>query len=442
MDTNVLLISVLAIFVILVLMVGLVWIVRYRQHPQQQSEFVSASEPIKNIETNPTALTTEDGLVFNGMSGYSLASGQGGQQSEANAALMSYPLIASHAGSTKNVAVLNAIRVSKQQMANQRQKLEQQLAMTQTLKHPHCAKVLGSNVRTGTPYFVEEWLGTGSLQDFLTTGETLAGNDLTNLVGELCDALAFLHSRNIVHGTVDAAHIRFDEQNSPHLIHCGFSRLVTTDVSQAAADGISEMTPWNDLFMLGRLSYQLASGKTTETKADSADGNELRKLNPALSPPLAEAIQKAVHPDPMKRFKSARDMARAFGFTRQFHGLQDATSVFILSPDEVESVRRPLIRRLAPAGPLRLLNTATDDILTLSLPRTIITRDLVNPRDTMISRTNGEFVFDGNAWRLGELANLNSANGIFINDKSLVTPKVLHVGDAIRVGRTTLVVQG
>ena len=95
-----------------------------------------------------------------------------------------------------------------------------------------------------------------------------------------------------------------------------------------------------------------------------------------------------------------------------------------------------------PVGPLKLYNTDNGTVITIAPPRTIATRDLINPADTLISRTNGEFVFDKNAWHLGEAAVAQSTNGVYINEARVVEARPLFVGDQIRLGQTVLTVHG
>jgi hypothetical protein len=163
---------------------------------------------------------------------------------------------------------------------------------------------------------------------------------------------------------------------------------------------------------------------------------------------MADAIRMALSPERDLRFQNARDMARAFGYTRPFYGMQNATTVFTMPQPQVaaksassESQHRTTMRRSA-SGVLQLVNQATGSTLMLQPTRTILTRDLVNPADSMISRYNGELVYENNLWRLSELADAVSANGIFINEQRISKPRVLCYGDSVRVGTTTLRVQG
>ena len=382
-----------------------------------------------------TATSESSAVSLPVLPGYSLMSSNG-LVCDVSPALTAYRMVAI---GTSQLAALKIIDLSLLSQGNTlRQKLEQQLAIAQTLNHPNCARVLGSNARAEMPYFVEEWLSEGSLQDYLHVGEPLPEADVVTLVGQICDGLAYLHARNLAHELVTPAHIRFDESGVAHLIHCGFARLVCKDAPPQA----------NDLYALGQIAFQMATGKplldfgaTPMPQRQTHATPDPRRINPALSEKFAQAMQKAIHTDSTQRFQTPMAMAQAFGFVQLFHGAQDATHVFVMPQQNAVAPNKSFLRRAA-TGPLKLFNATSSSIITIMPPRTIITRDLINSDDTMISRTNGELFYANEAWHLGEFAETKSANGIYINEVRVAQPKQLYLGDHIRLGKTVLKVYG
>ncbi len=384
------------------------------------------------------------------ISGFTL-SNNAAEECEVSPAIAIYPVVAT---STQQPATLKVITPSAlAQDAGSRRKLEQQLAIAQSLNHPNCAHILASNARADTPYFVEEWLGEGSLQDYLRVGEWLAEADITHLVGQLCDGLAYLHTRKLIHGFVTPGHIRFDGAGGAHLIHCGFAQLVGDKANERG-----QAASASDLYSLGVVAFQMATGHmpfedSPPNAMPSLQRHDPRRFNSTLSDKIADAIRTALSPDRDQRFQNARDMARAFGYTRPFFGMQHATTVFTM-PQASQATQptqpthstngtpfhKSSLRRSA-TGPLHLLNEATGNTLVVQPPRTIVTRDMVNPDDNMISRYNGELVYEKDVWRLSELADAVSANGIFVNEQRITTARVLCYGDLVRVGKTVLKVQ-
>ena len=382
-----------------------------------------------------TATSESSAVALPVLPGYSLMSSNG-LACDVSPALTAYRMVAI---GTSQLAALKIIDLAVLPHGTAlRQKLEQQLAIAQTLNHPNCARVLGSNARAAMPYFVEEWLSEGSLQDYLHAGEPLAEADVITLVGQICDGLAYLHARNVGHELITPTHIRFDENGVAHLIHCGFARLLSPTPSAQT----------NDLYELGLIAFQMATGRpafgpgaATIPHRQQQLAQDARQLNPALSEKFAQVLHMSIHANPAQRFQTPLAMAQAFGFAQPFHGMQDATHVFVMPQKSLVAPNKSFLRRPA-TGPLKLYNAVSSSIITVMPPRTIVTRDLINADDTMISRTNGEFFYANEAWHLGEFADAKSANGIYINEVRVTQPKQLFMGDHVRVGKTVLKVHG
>lgn len=91
--------------------------------------------------------------------------------------------------------------------------------------------------------------------------------------------------------------------------------------------------------------------------------------------------------------------------------------------------------------PLHLHNVATGATCTITNPRTILTRDMIDIRDTQISRANGMFYFQHGQWWISELPNMPSRNGLFINGNRVIDPVMIKPSDHIRVGQTMLIAE-
>ena len=76
-----------------------------------------------------------------------------------------------------------------------------------------------------------------------------------------------------------------------------------------------------------------------------------------------------------------------------------------------------------------------DMLQTLVIGRSSREARLVIPKDTTISGTHAKLTFDGSAVRIEDL---NSANGTKINGVKIQMPTVLHSGDVLTFGKTSL----
>lgn len=356
-------------------------------------------------------------------------------------------------------------------------KLDQQLAIGYTVRHPNCAQILGGATKTHAPYFLEEWLPGGSLRDVLNAkpSEPMTAQDIRRIIGQACDALAYLHKRNINHHAVSPSYLRFDAEGELHLIHCAFGRLLSevkrTPMGMVIGEiaylspehmGGFAMTARSDIYSLGVIAFELATGKLPFQGTDvevirqhiETPPPNPRDLNPELSKELAQAILKALEKDPANRFQTERDMARAFGFDIKFDGYKEATNLLFVPPTSRaqspylnDGVANPydfsLTRRsIAPQASdvLKMRNTATGIIVLVNTTPAVVTRELINPQDGMISRTNGQIYLQDGHWWISELQDAPSQNGLYINEARVIEPRPIHMGDKVRVGKTVLLV--
>ena len=91
--------------------------------------------------------------------------------------------------------------------------------------------------------------------------------------------------------------------------------------------------------------------------------------------------------------------------------------------------------------PLHLHNVSSGATCTITNPRTILTRDMIDLNDTQISRANGMFYFQHGHWWISELPNMPSRNGLFINGTRVTDPVIIKSTDHIRVGQTLLIAE-
>ena len=313
------------LFVIAILFIIVVaWRRLTPRRPKLSSEFtasnVASYTPRIPKPLSPQATSTNAPILLPPvLPGYSVLSTQG-RLSEVSPALSVYQVISLKHNQPAALKIINSSLLT--QKAHRWERLEQQLTLAQTLNHPNCATLLGNNIHAPVPYFIEEWLEGGSLEAYVHTLGPMAEADMmATLIGQVCDGLAYLHARNILHGALTPSHIRFDEQHIAHIIHCGFARLVS-DVKPIATGDLPAITR-NDLYALGLIAFQLATGKlpfeNNEAMAIQKSWPDPHSLDPSLSDKLAQAIRKALNPDPAQRFQNAHDMARAFGYDQAFH---------------------------------------------------------------------------------------------------------------------------
>ena len=324
-----------------------------------------------------------------------------------------------------------------------RQKFEQQIAIGATIRHPFCARILGGDARpkNDQPYLIEEYVSGGTLRDRMDKHD-LTQDDKLRVLGQICDALGYLHKRNIIHRDLKPSNILFDANGDVKLTDFGLARIAGTQtrtkigmrigtphymsVEQAQGDS-SRIVPQSDLYSLGVLAYELF---TDNLPFDGQDLDILtqhiknkprppRELKSGLPDHINKAILQMMEKQPQRRFQTAHEAARALGYSADFH-----------SGEMLSTVTR--------SGKLVLQNVTSGMLLPISASPKVLTRDEVNPLDKGISRRHGQIFSRDGTWHVAELADAASANGIHLNGVRVVDPQPLSKGDEIRISATVL----
>jgi serine/threonine-protein kinase len=173
--------------------------------------------------------------------------------------------------------------------------------LTGTLTHENVTAFYDYGEVDGHPYLVMEYLAGESLQSLIREGR--AGDMRTKLAlaRQIADALAYVHSKNIVHRDVKPDNIRVDAHGAVKLLDFGIAK---TDELSVTGAGFTVGTPYYmapeqirgekpthlvDVYAFGVLLYELLTG-TRPFEAQSVDAIFDQILNqPVDLAPLAGA---------------------------------------------------------------------------------------------------------------------------------------------------------
>ncbi len=202
-----------------------------------------------------------------------------------------------------------------------------------SLRHPNLPRV--------TDHFVIEGEGQYLVMDFIQGGdlrERLEGNGPIPEVEcipwfvDICDALAYLHSRNppILHRDIKPGNIKVMPDGRAMLVDFGLAKVV--DASGATTTGAKAMTPGfsppeqygtgrtdprTDVYSLGATIYAALTATIPEDALERAMGRDkltpIRKRNPKINPALARVVTKALAVKPDERYQTVNELAAALG---------------------------------------------------------------------------------------------------------------------------------
>jgi eukaryotic-like serine/threonine-protein kinase len=220
------------------------------------------------------------------------------------------------------------------------------------LNHPHICTIhdVGETAEVGGQQFiVMEWLDGRTLKHFLGEGP-LSVEVLLDLAAEIADAIGAAHTQGVVHRDIKPANLFVTTQGHAKVLDFGVAKLIpgastgrdgalaaAATMTGSADAGVTapgsavgtaaymspeqvrgeELDPRTDLFSLGLVLYEMATGRAAFGGATSGvivDGILNRavipplRLNPGLPPELERIILKALEKDRRLRYQSASEL--------------------------------------------------------------------------------------------------------------------------------------
>ncbi len=185
-----------------------------------------------------------------------------------------------------------------------------ELKAVATLSHPNLIKVLGLVQIEGKAALVSEYVKGRSFAEALKAGHRMTVQQVHGLGRILSQALAFLHEKGIVHGSIQPSNI-IVSSGIIKLADLGLARLARKVAGPldyrepgAPADAAA------DLYALAATLYHLLTGIHPRSQAQGAALPLPSTLAPGVSEALDKLLIRALHPRRDLRFASAEEVLR------------------------------------------------------------------------------------------------------------------------------------
>jgi hypothetical protein len=216
------------------------------------------------------------------------------------------------------------------------------------LSHPYIVTVYDAGLAPEGVYIAMERLQGRDLRHLLAEGWRPTPQDAALIVRRVADALAYAHSKGVIHCDIKPANIFMIGRVQPKVLDFGIARVAQagdTPARQALGGGSPYyMAPEQlrgeavdvrcDVYALGAVLYELLagrrpySGQTLDEIRDAVLGAPLPALDAAVPPALAAVAERALARDPAQRYQTARQVSRALRAALDAHATssQDAAA--------------------------------------------------------------------------------------------------------------------
>jgi eukaryotic-like serine/threonine-protein kinase len=211
------------------------------------------------------------------------------------------------------VAIKILTHGAKTETALQRFRAERQILAG--LRHPNIASLLdGGAMGDGSPYFIMEYVEGRPLLEYATA---LPTHQRIELFRGICAAVEYAHRKAIVHRDIKPGNILVTSEGTPKLLDFGIAKMLNEEPrSYVTAVGIRILTPGyaspeqlrgekvttaTDIYSLGAVLYELLTGERFSSRKS--------KVRPDLDSGVQAILEKALEPDPDRRYTSARQFS-------------------------------------------------------------------------------------------------------------------------------------
>jgi serine/threonine protein phosphatase PrpC/predicted Ser/Thr protein kinase len=210
-------------------------------------------------------------------------------------------------------------------------RFQREAEIGQTLNHPNILRFVKVEEQS-RPYIVMEFLQGRTLSEVLNEVRPLPIPDAVQIASALCDALAHMHEKKVVHRDLKPQNVMLCNDGSVRIMDFGIAKA--TEMRRITFAGFSPtlgtpdyMAPEQvrgrrgdertDIYSLGALLYEMTTGKVPFEGANpfivmnsrlTGDPVAPRNVNPEISTELEEIILHAMEREPTRRYQNAAAM--------------------------------------------------------------------------------------------------------------------------------------
>lgn len=201
------------------------------------------------------------------------------------------------------------------------------------LVHPHVVQVFdfGLDESSHRHFIVMEHVAGSSCSEILRDRGSLAADEVSRITADAAEGLGYAHRHGVIHRDVKPGNLLVAESGRVKLADFGIAKATeqssVTQVGSVLGTAAylapeqargAEADPRCDIYALGVVAYQLASGKLPYEATSLSElvlvqqqgpPPRLDKLDPAIPEGLATVVESALSPDPDMRPQDANELS-------------------------------------------------------------------------------------------------------------------------------------
>ena len=205
-----------------------------------------------------------------------------------------------------------------------------------SLQHPNIITIFDFGDTDGHLFIAMEYIEGADLSELMERRDPLPLQGKLDIIIDVLNALAYAHSRGVIHRDIKPANIRVSTDGRAKLMDFGIARLDSSELTKTgmligtphymAPEQVQsgKVSPATDLFSMGVVLYEFLTyrrafeGDTLHSvlyKIMSEEPQTLRGV-PGIKDSLRLVVEKALAKDPLARYTSANEMAKALTAVR------------------------------------------------------------------------------------------------------------------------------
>jgi tetratricopeptide (TPR) repeat protein len=206
------------------------------------------------------------------------------------------------------------------------QRFKQEARSARRLAHPNIVRIHDIGEEMGRKYISMEFVEGTDLKRYLKSKGRLSVQEILTFGIQVCQALDYAHSMNIVHRDIKPANIMINEKNTVKVSDFGIAKMLETTGDTIAGAVIGTplyMSPEQiqghpidnraDIYSVGIMLYEFASGRPPFIEGDLTYQHMKVPPKPLMDIPtvLNDIILKAILKDKTERWATAGEFAKA-----------------------------------------------------------------------------------------------------------------------------------